>query len=213
LINPTITFLEGAISMLKFVACCLVSVFMMNSDAVIASANEKVDLKVGDPAPEFEVEDDKGEPWKPQDHFGKKIVVVYFYPADMTGGCTKQACAFRDDFPKLEDEGVEVVGVSGDSAANHRLFKKAHNLNFALLADVDGKVADAFGVPVTREEKSVKATIDGKEEVLTRHVTAKRWTFVIGTDGKIASKNTSVVAADDSKAIMEVVARLKKGDK
>jgi peroxiredoxin Q/BCP len=213
LINPTITFLEGAISMLKFVVCSLVSVFMMNSGAVIGSANEKVDLKVGDPAPEFEVEDDKGEPWKSQDHFGKKIVVVYFYPADMTGGCTKQACAFRDDFPKLEDEGVEVVGVSGDSAANHRLFKKAHDLNFALLADVDGKVADAFGVPVTREEKSVKATIDGKEEVLTRHVTAKRWTFVIGTDGKIASKNTSVVAADDSKAIMEVVARLKKGDK
>lgn len=199
--------------MLKFVACSLVGVFMMNSAIVIASANEKVDLKVGDAAPVFEVEDDKGEPWKPQDHFGKKIVVVYFYPADMTGGCTKQACAFRDDFPKLEDEGVEVVGVSGDSAANHRLFKKAHDLNFALLADVDGKVADAFGVPVTREEKSVKATIDGKEEVLTRHVTAKRWTFVIGTDGKIASKNTSVVAADDSKAIMEVVARLKKGDK
>ncbi|MCX7399671.1 MAG: peroxiredoxin [Planctomycetales bacterium] len=199
--------------MLKFVACSLVSVFMMNASAVIASATEKVDLKVGDPAPVFEVEDDKGEPWRPQDHFGKKIVVVYFYPADMTGGCTKQACAFRDDFPKLEDEGVEVVGVSGDSAANHRLFKKAHNLNFALLADVDGKVADAFGVPVTREEKSVKATIDGKEEVLTRHVTAKRWTFVIGTDGRIASKNTSVVAADDSKAIMEVIARLKKGDK
>ena len=199
--------------MLKFVACSLVSVFMMNASAVIASATEKVDLKVGDPAPVFEVEDDKGEPWRPQDHFGKKIVVVYFYPADMTGGCTKQACAFRDDFPKLEDEGVEVVGVSGDSAANHRLFKKAHNLNFALLADVDGKVADAFGVPVTREEKSVKATIDGKEEVLTRHVTAKRWTFVIGTDGRIASKNTSVGAAADSKAIMEVIARLKKGDK
>ena len=199
--------------MLKFVACSMVGVFMMNSGTVIASANEQVDLKVGDAAPVFEVEDDNGEPWKPQDHFGKKIVVVYFYPADMTGGCTKQACAFRDDFPKLEDEGVEVVGVSGDSAANHRLFKKAHKLNFALLADVDGKVADAFGVPVTREEKSVKATIEGKEEVLTRRVTAKRWTFVIGTDGRIASKNTSVVAADDSKAIMEVVARLKKGDK
>ena len=199
--------------MLKFVACSMVGVFMMNSGTVIASANEQVDLKVGDAAPVFEVEDDNGETWKPQDHFGKKIVVVYFYPADMTGGCTKQACAFRDDFPKLEDEGVEVVGVSGDSAANHRLFKKAHKLNFALLADVDGKVADAFGVPVTREEKSVKATIEGKEEVLTRRVTAKRWTFVIGTDGRIASKNTSVVAADDSKAIMEVVARLKKGDK
>jgi peroxiredoxin Q/BCP len=172
---------------------------------------EKVDLKVGDAAPKFEVEDDKGEPWKSADHVGKKILVVYFYPADMTGGCTKQACGFRDDLSKLVDDGVEVVGVSGDSAHNHQLFKKAHQLNFTLLADTEGKVADAFGVPVTREEKSVKATIDGKEEVLTRLVTPKRWTFVIGLDGKIASKNTTVVAADDSKAIMEVVAALKKG--
>ena len=199
--------------MLKCLAYSVVGFFTMISGATFVSAEEAVDLKVGDAAPVFEVKDDKGELWKSQDHVGKKILVVYFYPADMTGGCTKQACAFRDDFSKLEDEGVEVVGVSGDSAANHQLFKKAHDLNFALLADVDGKVADAFGVPVTREEKSVKATIDGKEEILTRRITAKRWTFVIGTDGKIASKNTSVVAADDSKAIMEVVARLKKSDK
>lgn len=199
--------------MLKSIVCSVVGYCIMMSGSMAVSANDAVDLKVGDAAPVFEVEDDKGETWKSKDHVGKKIVVVYFYPADMTGGCTKQACAFRDDFPKLEDEGIEVVGVSGDSAANHQLFKKAHDLNFALLADVDGKVADAFGVPVTREEKSVKATIDGKEEVLMRRVTAKRWTFVIGADGKIASKNTSVVAADDSKAIMEVVARLKKGDK
>lgn len=199
--------------MLKCFACSVLGFFTMMSGAAFVTAEEAVDLKVGDAAPVFEVEDDKGESWKSQDHVGKKILVVYFYPADMTGGCTKQACAFRDDFSKLEDEGVEVVGVSGDSAANHQLFKKAHNLNFALLADVDGKVADAFGVPVTREEKSVKANIDGKEETLTRRITARRWTFVIDTDGKIASKNSSVVAADDSKAIMEVVARLKKSDK
>ncbi len=178
--------------------------------ATLAFAEDAVDLKVGDPAPVFETEDDHGKPWKSADHVGKKILVVYFYPADMTGGCTKQACGFRDDLSKLVDEGVEVVGVSGDSAHNHQLFKKAHKLTFPLLADTEGRVADAFGVPVTREEKSVKATIDGKEEVLTRTVTAKRWTFVIGLDGKIASKNTTVVAADDSKAIMEVVAKLKK---
>lgn len=176
----------------------------------ISVAEDVVDLKVGDAAPVFEVEDDKGETWKSEDHVGKKLLVVYFYPADMTGGCTKQACGFRDDLSKLGDEGVEVVGVSGDSAHNHQLFKKAHNLNFTLLADTDGKVAEAFGVPVAKEEKSVKATIDGKEEVLTRRVTAKRWTFVVGLDGKIASKNTTVAAADDSKAIMEVVAKLKK---
>lgn len=190
---------------LSFITCIG---FLASLTTVVA--DDAVDLKVGDAAPSFEVEDDNGDAWKTEDHVGKKILVVYFYPADMTGGCTKQACGFRDDLSKLADKGVEVVGVSGDSAHNHQLFKKAHKLNFTLLADTDGKVADAFGVPITRAEKSVKATIDGKEETLIRNVTAKRWTFVVGLDGKIASKNTSVVAADDSKAIMEVVAKLKK---
>jgi peroxiredoxin Q/BCP len=128
----------------------------------------------------------------------------------MTGGCTKQACAFRDDLGKLKDQGVEVVGVSGDSVKNHQLFRKAHNLNFTLLADTEGKVADAFGVPVVREEKTVKAVIDGREELLTRSVTARRWTFVIDRDGKIAARNTMVVAAEDSQAIQEIIAGLKK---
>lgn len=174
-----------------------------------AAAAKEVDLKVGDAAPEFEIEDDDGKTWKSADHYTKKIVVVYFYPADMTGGCTKQACGFRDDLQTLADKDVEVVGVSGDSVANHKLFKKAHQLNFGLLADVDGKVATAFGVPMTREEKSVKATIEGTEYTLNRKVTAKRWTFVIDREGKIAAKNTTVKAAEDSKAILELVAKLK----
>jgi len=173
------------------------------------AADPAVDLKVGDAAPEFAAKDHTGEVWKSADHVGKKIVVVYFYPADMTGGCTKQACAFRDDAAKLAEKGVTVVGVSGDSVRNHQLFRKAHNLNFPLLADTEGSVAEAFGVPITREEKSVKATIDGKEEILTRTLTPKRWTFVIDRNGKIAAKNTSVVAADDSKSILETVAKLK----
>ena len=70
------------------------------------------ELKVGDNAPVFESVDDQGKPWKSVDHVGKKILVVYFYPADLTGGCTKQACAFRDDHEKLTAKGVEVVGVS-----------------------------------------------------------------------------------------------------
>ena len=165
------------------------------------------DLKVGDPAPTFTSVDDQGKPWKSSDYVGKKILVVYFYPADMTGGCTKQACGFRDDMKKLTDKGVEFVGVSGDSVRNHQLFKKAENLNFTLLADEDGKVAKAFGVPVGAGGE-VKKTIDGKEETLKRGVTAKRWTFVIGKDGKIASKNTEVKAAEDSKAILDLVNKL-----
>ncbi|MDZ4685510.1 MAG: peroxiredoxin [Planctomycetaceae bacterium] len=173
-------------------------------------ASDAVDLKVGDKAPTFAALDDSGKEWKSADHVGEKLIVVYFYPADMTGGCTKQACGFRDDLGKLTDKGVEVVGVSGDSVRNHQLFKQAHDLNFALLADTDGKVAEAFGVPIVKGEKSVPAKINGKDEVLVRTVTAKRWTFVIGKDGKIAVKTTEVNAAEDSKAILKMVEGLKK---
>ncbi len=168
-----------------------------------------ITLKVGDQAPEFTVKDDTGKDWKSSDHFGKKIVVVYFYPADMTGGCTKQACGFRDDLGKLNGKNVEVIGVSGDTVRNHQLFKKAHDLNFTLLADPKGIVASAFGVPFTKGEKSITRTIDGKEEVLTRGVTTKRWTFVVNEKGEIAHKNEQVNAAQDSKKIMDVVNKLK----
>lgn len=185
----------------------MTGVLLMSAEASVQAAD--VDLKVGDAAPKFEVQDDSGKAWDSADHFGKKIVVVYFYPADMTGGCTKQACGFRDDMKTLTEMGVEVVGVSGDSVRNHQLFKKAHDLNFPLLADVDGEVAAKFGVPHTKGEKSVKAQIDGKEETLVRNVTTQRWTFVVDKAGKIAQKNTTVKAAEDSKAIIELVKSLK----
>src|SRR5260370_41933643 len=86
------------------------------------------EVKMGDPAPVFESTDDQGSAWKSADHVGKKILVVYFYPADLTGGCTKQACSYRDDMSKLTEKGVEVVGISGDSAKNHEVFKKVHKL-------------------------------------------------------------------------------------
>ncbi len=170
---------------------------------------DAVDLKVGDAAPTFQAKDETGADWKSTDHVGKKVIVVYFYPADFTGGCTKQACGFRDDMAKLSSKDVEVVGVSGDSVKTHQLFKKAHELNFALLADGDGKVAEKFGVPVTLGEKTAKVSVDGKEESFVRTATINRWTFVIDKKGKIAAKNTTVKAADDSKAILEVIEKLK----
>jgi len=176
---------------------------------VATSASAYADkLEVGDNAPKFSAKDDSGEAWKSEDHVGEKILVVYFYPADLTGGCTKQACGFRDDMNKLKEKGVEVVGVSGDSVRNHQLFKQVHDLNFTLLADEDGEVAKKFGVPL-RKGGSITREIDGVEETLTRGVTASRWTFVIDKDGKIAAKNTNVKAADDSKAILETVESLK----
>jgi peroxiredoxin Q/BCP len=175
-----------------------------------AQGKKKAELKVkvGDTAPKFESVDENGKTFRSTDVVGKKIVVLYFYPADFTGGCTKQACGFRDNLSKLAEAGVEVVGVSGDSVKNHQLFKKKENLNFALLADESGEVSDKFGVPFTREEKSVKATIDGKEETLVRKGTSKRWTFIV-KDGKIAYKNTEVKAAEDPQTVLEAVKALK----
>ena len=96
---------------------------------------EQKDLKVGDPAPTFEATDDQGKTFKSTDVVGKKVLVVYFYPADLTGGCTRQACGFRDSMKDLTDKGVEVLGVSGDSVENHKIFKKDRQLNYTLLAD------------------------------------------------------------------------------
>jgi len=166
------------------------------------------DVNVGDNAPKFSAKDDQGNVWKSENHVGKKILVVYFYPADMTGGCTKQACGFRDDMAQLQGADVEVVGVSGDTVESHQLFKKVYDLNFTLLADTEGEVAKAFGVPV-RPGGSIERTVDSQNFVLTRGVTANRWTFVIDKDGKIVHKDTSVNAAADSEKIMQVVQKLK----
>jgi peroxiredoxin Q/BCP len=172
------------------------------------SADEKTkggEVKLGDPAPVFESMDDHGNAWKSTDHVGKKILVVYFYPADLTGGCTAQACAYRDDMNKLADKGVEVVGVSGDSVKNHQIFKKVKELNFTLLADEDGSVAKKFGVPLGKGGEFPTKDADGNPVVLKRGVTAQRWTFVIGKDGKVIYKNPKVAAAQDSKQILEVI--------
>ena len=185
-----------------FVMLFLGMLFVQSQPSIAADG-----LKVGEAVPEFSALDDQGKKWNSKEHIGKKILVIYFYPADMTGGCTKQACAFRDDLPKLKGANVEVVGVSGDTVKNHQLFKKAHNLNFTLLADTEGNIAKTFGVP-TRKGGSIQRTIDNEEFTLTRSLTTARWTFIIDMNGKLAHKNTSVNAAQDSKAVMKIVKKL-----
>ncbi|MCH7658645.1 MAG: peroxiredoxin [Bacteroidetes bacterium] len=165
-------------------------------------------LKAGDKAPIFEAFDEDGKLWKSADYEGKKILVVYFYPAAMTGGCTKQACSFRDDKINLEELDVEVIGISGDDPANLKIFRKAHDLNFTLLADPDGKVAKKFGVPI-KDGGSIKRVIEGNEMTLTRGVTAARWTFIIDLDGKILHINNQVNAANDSKNVLKVIMEYK----
>ena len=174
--------------------------------AALAAAEPK-GLNVGDAVPEFTAVDDQDKAWKSAEHIGEKVVVVYFYPADMTGGCTAQACAFRDDMADLKKLGVEVVGISGDSPENHRIFKEAHRLNFTLLADEQGEVAKLFGVP-TRPGGTFKTSVNGKEVSLTTGVRTARWTFVIGPEGNVVYKNTKVKPAQDSKAVRDVVRKL-----
>ncbi len=179
--------------------------------AVLLSATplaaQDVVLDVGDRAPAFQAPADDGTMWRSSDYAGDRIIVVYFYPAAMTGGCTAQACAFRDHRSQLEELGATVVGVSGDRIENLRVFKGQYQLNFPLLSDPNGVVMRAFGVPV-REGATITREVNGDTVALTRDITAARWTFIIDRDGRIVHKETQVDAEGDSRAVLDVIRRL-----
>ena len=172
-----------------------------------ASANKPQVVKVGDPAPIFSGRTDEDKPWKSADHVGKQIVVVYFYPADMTGGCTAQACAYRDKLTELKRDDVVVVGVSGDTVESHRMFKALHKLNFTLLADPEGTIARAFGVKLG-PGGAISREFEGQGVELARGVTAARWTFVIGLDKRIDYKDMQVDAAKDPDKVFRAIERI-----
>src|SRR5690625_4793 len=164
-------------------------------------------VEIGDTAPEFEAVTAEGDLWKSSDYSGDQILVVYFYPAAMTGGCTAQACSFRDDRTELTGLGAEVIGISGDNPDGLKVFKKVNNLNFPLLSDSDGTIARKFGVPVS-DGGSIVREVDGEEVELEREVTTARWTFIIDRDGKIVYKDTEVNAEGDSKAVISAIRTL-----
>lgn len=167
----------------------------------ITAVSAQQGLNVGDKAPEFRAQADDGSVWDIDKFLGKSNIVVYFYPAAMTGGCTKQACAYRDNQQALQSADAVVVGISGDKVENLKLFKQAEKLNFALLSDEKGEIAKAFGVPLG-EGGTIKRTVEGSEFDLLRGVTAKRWTFIIGKDGKIVYKNETVNAEKDTEEVL-----------
>lgn len=173
---------------------------ILTSAGITHSQNAKV-LSVGDKAPVFKTLADDGSTWDLTNYTGKKFIVVYFYPAAMTGGCTKQACAYRDAQPAIESANAVVVGVSGDNVEGLKLFKKAENLNFALLSDENGEIAKSFGVPL-RDGATITREVEGKSYDLTRSITASRWTFIIDKKGKIAYKNEQVDAAKDAEMVL-----------
>ncbi|RPI24102.1 MAG: peroxiredoxin [Acidobacteria bacterium] len=177
--------------------------------AVFASDETTATLNLGDKAPSFSAKDADGNTWNSADHVGKNFLVVYFYPAAMTGGCTKQACSYRDDLSQLRQAGAEIVGISGDDVENLKAFRQMEHLNFTLLSDKDGSIAKTFGVPL-KEGGSIKRTVDGQERDFNRGVTASRWTFIIDKNGKIAYVNSKVDAPSDSKAVLAALNEMKK---
>lgn len=128
---------------------------------------------VGDKMPAFEAESDDAGTVKSKDLEGKKYV-LYFYPKDMTPGCTTQACDFRDNLEKFAEQGYEIYGVSPDSVARHEKFRKKEDLNFTLLSDPEHELAEKMGV--WREKKNYGRTYMG----------IVRSTFLVDEDGKIA---------------------------
>ena len=148
--------------------------------------------KAGDNAPLVEGKDQNGRIWKLGDEVGKKVVLLYFYPKDDTPGCTKEACGFRDRIEDLKKENVEVVGVSFDSAESHQNFISKYYLNFPLLADTDGKIAEAYGTKMADKNMS------------------RRVSFLIGLDGKVVHVTNVPAAETHLSEMKEAVEKLKK---
>ncbi len=129
--------------------------------------------KIGNLAPDFTLNNQDGKPVRLKEFKGKHAVVLYFYPAAMTPGCTVQACGLRDTAADLAKHGAVALGVSPDKEAKLRKFADRDGLNFDLLSDTDHAVAEAWGCW-------------GKKKFMGREVTGiLRTTFVIGKDGKL----------------------------
>ena len=102
-------------------------------------------LAIGTKAPDFTLMDQNGTPHSLSEYKGQKVV-LYFYPKDMTSGCTSQACSFRDLYPQFREKGAVVLGVSKDSVASHKRFEETHGLPFTLLSDPELQVIAAYDV-------------------------------------------------------------------
>jgi peroxiredoxin Q/BCP len=168
----------------------------------------KAQLGLGDKVPNFTTLDQNQQEWTLHKELKKAdYMVVYFYPAAFTGGCTKQACSYRDQKGEFEAVGAQVVGVSGDKPETLELFALEHNLNFTLLADETGKLAKIFDVPYG-EGGSINREIKGQSLDLERGSTIQRWTFIISKEGKLIYKDSEVDAANDSGKVMKYLSAL-----
>jgi len=127
-------------------------------------------VKVGDKAPDFTLSSQMGDNVTLSEYFGKKNIVLYFYPKDESPGCTKEACSFRDSYEELTNLGAEVLGVSGQSVQSHKSFATHHGLPFLLLSDVGNKVRELYGVPASMGILPGRVTYIIDKKGVVRHV-------------------------------------------
>jgi len=153
-------------------------------------------LKLGDPAPAFDVTSSDGKRLRLEDFRGKKQVVLYFYPKDDTPVCTAEACGFRDMYAELAAADTEVIGVSVDDDASHQGFAAKHRVPFPLVADPERRLAAAYGAT------GGLANLRG---------VTKRVTYVIAKDGSVAGIfDSAIFASNHLKGVKETIARLRR---
>ncbi|MDF1573581.1 MAG: peroxiredoxin [Bacteroidales bacterium] len=163
---------------------------------------------LGEKVSNFSTLDQDGKKWTLKSNLKKSdYLVIYFYPAAFTGGCTAQACSYRDQKGELASVGASVAGVSGDSPETLRLFALEHALNFPMLADESGEIAGIFGVP-HGDGGTIQREIKGAALDLTRGTTIQRWTFILDRSGTLIYKDTEVDAAGDSGKVLEFLSSM-----
>ncbi len=146
-------------------------------------------LEIGIKAPEFSLPDQNGTVHSLADYKGQKVI-LYFYPKDMTGGCTVQACNFRDRYPQIQEKGAVVLGVSKDSVESHKRFEEKHGLPFPLLADEALEVITAYDVlKLGKDGKPTKSLI--------------RSTYLIDEDGIIIKAFGGVKPKEDADRMLD----------
>lgn len=151
------------------------------------------ELKVGDRAPGFKAKLQSGDDFSLENQKGK-WTVLYFFPKSDTPGCTKQACAFRDNIKKITSLGADVYGVSMDTVEEQAAFHKKHGLKFSLVSDKSGKVTEAFGAKMPMMEMS------------------KRWTFILDDQLVIRKIDHDVDPVTDAVTVAEFITKNKKTD-
>ncbi|MCH4033275.1 MAG: thioredoxin-dependent thiol peroxidase [Lachnospiraceae bacterium] len=149
-------------------------------------------LEVGTMAPDFALPDQNGTIRRLTDFRGSKVV-LYFYPKDMTAGCTKQACGFGELYPQFREKGAVVLGVSKDTVASHKKFEEKYGLPFLLLSDPERTVIEAYGV--WQEKKLYGKTTMG----------VVRTTYLIDENGIIQRAMEKVKAADNPGQMLEML--------